>query len=86
MLGGARIVRFVVLHESRITASATPPPAPQNKLSRLPSIHRASLEPNTNHEYAQKQKKITKDFSAFSYTAVTIVKKNSSQTLERFAG
>ena len=56
MLGGARIVRFVVLQESKITASATAPPAPQNKLSRLPWIHRVSLERHTNGEYAQKQK------------------------------
>jgi hypothetical protein len=65
MLGGATIVRLVVLQESRMTASATAPPAPHNKLSRLPWNHRASLEPNTNREYAQNQKKITKHFSAF---------------------
>jgi hypothetical protein len=62
MLGGARIVRVVVLQESKINASATAPPAPHNKLSRLPWIHRVSLESHTDGEYAQKQKKITKHF------------------------
>ena len=65
MLGGARIVRLVVLQESKITASATAPPAPQNKLSRLPWIHRVSLERHTNGEYAQKQKTITTHFFRF---------------------
>src|ERR1051326_6457079 len=55
MLGGARIVRLVVLQESNITASATAPPPPHNKLSRLAWIHRVSLEPHTDSEYAQKQ-------------------------------
>jgi hypothetical protein len=87
MLGGARIVRVVVLHESKITANATAPPAPHNKLSRLPWIHRVSLEHNTNREYAQKQKKITKHFfSAFSYTPVTILNKNSSKKPKQFVG
>src|SRR6516164_8851337 len=63
MLGGARIVRFVVLQESKITASATAPPAPHNKLSRLGWIHRVSLEPHTNREYAQKQKCLQRIFS-----------------------
>src|SRR5207342_307597 len=62
MLGGARIVRLVVLQESKITVSATAPPAPHKKLSRLPWIHRVSLEPHTNGEYAQKQKKFTTHF------------------------
>jgi len=62
MLGGAIIVRFVVLQESKITASATAPPAPHNKLSRLPWTHRVSLEPHTNREYAQKRKIITTHF------------------------
>jgi len=62
MLGGATIVRLVVLQESKITASATAPPAPQKKLSRLPWIHRVSLEPHTNREYAHKNKKITNHF------------------------
>ena len=65
MLGGARIVRLVVLQESNITASATAPPAPHNKLSRLPWIHRVSLELHTNREYAQKQKIITTHFFSF---------------------
>ena len=65
MLGGARIVRLVVLHESKMTASATAPPAPHNKLSRLPWIHRVSLEAHTNREYAQKQKTITTHFYRF---------------------
>src|SRR6476646_9161263 len=62
MLGGARIVRVVVLQESKITASATAPPAPHKKLSRLPWIHRVSLESHTDGEYAQKQKKFTTHF------------------------
>ena len=65
MLGGARIVRLVVLQESKITASAAPPPALHNKLSRLPWIHRVSLERHTNGEYAQKQKMITTHFFRF---------------------
>ena len=65
MLGGARIVRLVVLQESKITASATAPPTPQNKLSRLPWIHRVSLEPHTNGEYAQKQKIVATHFFRF---------------------
>src|SRR5436190_13356801 len=65
ILGGARIVRLVVLQESRITASATAPPAPHNKLSTLPWIHRVSLEPHTNGEYAQKQKIMTTHFFGF---------------------
>jgi hypothetical protein len=66
MLGGARIVRLVVPQESNITASATAPPAPHNKLSRLAWIHRVSLEPHTDSEYAQKQKTITTHFFRFS--------------------
>ena len=62
MLGGARIVRLVVLQESKITASATAPPAVHRKVSRLPWTHRVSLEPNTNREYAQKQKIVTTHF------------------------
>ena len=62
MLGGARIVRLVVLQESRITASATAPPAPHNRLSRLPWIHRVSLACHTNGEYAQRQKNLTTHF------------------------
>ena len=66
MLGGARIVRLVVLQESKITASATAPPAPHNKLSRLTRINRVSLEPHTNGEYAHKQKLMTTHFFGFS--------------------
>jgi hypothetical protein len=62
MLGGATIVRLVVLHESKISASATAPPIPQSRFSRLLWIHRLSLEPDTNREYAQEPKKITKHF------------------------
>ena len=47
MLGGARIVLFVVLQESRITVSATPPPTAQQSFSRLPLSHRVSLECST---------------------------------------
>src|SRR5438094_6251976 len=65
MLGGARIVRLVVLQESRMTASATAPPAPHNKLSRLPCTHRVSLERHTNGEYAQKTKKLTTHLFGF---------------------
>src|SRR4029077_13597811 len=59
MLGGARIVRLVVPQESRMTASATAPPAPHNRRSRLPNTHRLSLECPTDGEYAQKQKEFT---------------------------
>jgi len=70
MLGGARIVRVVVLQESKITASATAPPAPHKKLSRLPWIHRVILESHTDGEYAQKQKKFTTHFfGVFSHAA-----------------
>src|SRR6266536_5106577 len=62
ILGGARMVRFVVLQESRMTASATAPPAPHNRLSCLLRIHRVSLERHTNGEYAQKQKLMTTHF------------------------
>src|SRR5437773_7118381 len=71
MLGGARIVRLVVLQESRMTASATAPPAPQSKVSRLPRIHRASFECHTSCEYAQKQKNLTTHFFGFSFLLVT---------------
>src|SRR6516164_3700693 len=50
MLGGARIVLFVVLQESRITASAAVPPAPHKIFSRVPWIHRVSLERHTDTE------------------------------------
>src|SRR5215469_4612513 len=62
MLGGARIVRFVVLQESKISASATAPPAPHKKVSRLTWTHRVSLETHTNREYAQNQKTVTTHF------------------------
>ena len=65
MLGGARIVRLVVLQESKISASATAPPAPHKNVSRLPRIHRVNLEPHTNREYAQKQKTVTTHFFRF---------------------
>ncbi len=54
MLGGARIVRFVVLQESRITASAAVPPTPHKIFSRLPWIHRVGLEYHTNTKCCQK--------------------------------
>src|SRR5215212_309423 len=66
ILGGARIVRLVVLQERRITASATAPPAPHNRLSRLPRTHRVSLERHTDGEYAHKQKLMTTHFFGFS--------------------
>src|SRR5947208_9619697 len=65
ILGGARMVRLVVLQESRMTASATAPPAPHNKLSRLPCTHRVSVERHTNREYAQKKKIVTTHFFGF---------------------
>jgi len=71
MLGGARIVRLVVLQESKITASATAPPAPHNKVSRLPWTHRVSLDPRTDGEFAQKQKKITTHFFGFFLAGVS---------------
>src|SRR5581483_10334049 len=51
MLGGARIVLFVVLQESRITVSAAAPPIPHDSFSRLPCTHRVSLESHTDREY-----------------------------------
>src|ERR1700741_1536332 len=62
MLGGARIVLFVVLQESRITASAAVAPTPHKTFSRLPCIHRVSLECHTNGEYCQKQEIVTTHF------------------------
>src|SRR3954471_9460379 len=62
MLGGARIVRLVVLQESRTTVSATAPPALHKNVSRLPWIHRVSPERHTNREYAQRQKRFTTHF------------------------
>ena len=72
MLGGARTVRFVVLQESKMTAIATAPPAPHNRLSRLTCIHRVSLDPRTNREYAQKREVMTTHFFGFSFVPVTI--------------
>src|SRR4030095_4572654 len=69
MLGGARIVRLVVLQESKITASAAAPPAPHNKVSRFPKTHRVSLESHTNREYAQRQKIMTTHFFRFCLVA-----------------
>src|SRR6266511_1193628 len=54
ILGGARIVWVVVLQESSITASAAVPPTPQSSFSRLPWIHRVSLECHTKTECRQK--------------------------------
>src|SRR3954452_17379963 len=59
MLGGARIVRLVVLQESKITASATAPPPTHTNLSRLPWIHRVTLDCHTDGEYAQEKKIMT---------------------------
>jgi hypothetical protein len=62
MLGGARIVLLVVLQESRTTASAAAPPTPHNSFSRLPWIHRVSLECHTNGEYVQSDEVMTTHF------------------------
>jgi hypothetical protein len=62
MLGGARIVRSVVLQESRMTASAAVPPIAHNSFSRLPWVHRVSLERHTNGEYGQKDKTLATHF------------------------
>ena len=62
MLGGAKIVLFVVLQESRMTASATVAPAPHKNFSRLPAIHLASREYHTNGEYCRKAKIVTTHF------------------------
>jgi hypothetical protein len=74
MLGGARIVRLVVLQESKITASATAPPAPHSRLSRLPRIHRISLERHTDGEYAQKREMLTTHFFGFSCWLIGILR------------
>ena len=71
-LGGARIVRLVVLQESKITASAKAPPAPHKKRSRLPSTQRPTLEYRTESEYAQKPGKIPPHLFGFSFLLVTI--------------
>src|SRR5215467_9437072 len=73
MLGGARIVRFVVLQESKITVSATAPPAPHKKVSRLLWNHRVSFESHTNREYAQGQKIMTTHFFRFFLWAFRIL-------------
>ena len=64
MLGGARIVRFVsnVLQESRITVSAAVPPMAHNSFSRLPWIHRVSLECHMSSECCQKDGTATTHF------------------------
>ena len=68
MLGSARIVQLVVLQESKITASATAPPAPHNKLSRLPWTHRVRLQRHTNGEYCQNDKTVSIHFFSFFLT------------------
>jgi len=83
MLGGARIVRLVVLQESRITASATAPPAPQSRRSRLPRIHRVNLECHTDGEYAQKPKNITTHFFGFFLTAYRLLPMSASDAFAR---
>jgi hypothetical protein len=62
ILGGARIVWFLVLQESRITASAAVPPTPHRIFSRLPWIHRVSLECHTNTECCQELGRPTTHF------------------------
>src|SRR4249919_1091628 len=62
ILGGARIVLFVVLQESRITASAAVPPTPHKIFSRLPWIHRVSLECHTETECCRKLETPTTHF------------------------
>src|SRR5215472_17200393 len=83
MLGGARIVRFVVLQESKITASATAPPALHKKVSRLPWTHRASPESRTDGEYEQKQRKITKHFFGVKLQACYNFAYSSGASLHR---
>src|SRR5204862_6389160 len=65
MLGGARIVRLVVLQDRRTTISATAPPALHQNVSRLPWTHRVIPERHTNREYAQRQKSFTTHFFGF---------------------
>ena len=81
MLGGATIVRLVVLQESKITPSATAPPAPQNKLSRLPKTHRVSLEHHTNREYAQKRKIVTTHFFSFFLSGIGVLPMPANYTI-----
>lgn len=75
MVGGATIVRLVVLQESRTRVSATAPPAPQNKLSRLLQIHRLTLEDRTDAEYAKRHETVSSFFEMFGNTPVTIEKR-----------
>ena len=51
--------------QGAMTSSATAPRHPINKLSRLPWIHRVSLECHTDCNYAQKQKLMTTHFFGF---------------------
>jgi hypothetical protein len=53
-----------------MTASATAPPAPHNRFSRLPRIDRVSLECHTNGEYAQKSEAVTTHFFGDFLTAI----------------
>src|ERR1700719_20164 len=68
MLGGARIVLFVVLQESRITASAAVPPVPHKIFSRLPWIHRVSLECHTDTECGERASMLTTHFYGKSFS------------------
>ena len=73
-------MRLVVLQESKITASATALPAPHNKLSRLPRIHRVSLDRHTSCEYAQKQKNLTTHFFGFFPTSIAMLPMPARET------
>ncbi len=69
-----------------MTASATAPPAPHNKRSRLPNPHRVSLDCHTDDEYAQKQKKITKHFFGRLVTRLLEFEEESQREPKQFVG
>src|ERR1700730_13953785 len=55
ILGGAMIARLdsKLLHESKITVSATPAPTVHQSFSRLPWNHRVSLECHTARSFTK---------------------------------
>jgi hypothetical protein len=66
-------------------ASATTPPAPHNRRSRVPNTHRVSLDCHTDDEYAQKQEKITKHFFRRLVTRLLEFEKEPQREPKQFA-
>ena len=69
-----------------MTASATAPPAPHNRRSRVPNTHRVSLDCHTDGEYAQKQKKITKHFFGRLVTRLLEFEEEPRREPKQFVG